>query len=579
MNLKESIIILILLFAGLLNLNAKNQNNKTFCNPLDLAYRFQFEGSYREAADPVIVLYKNQYWLFASKSGGYWFSDKLVNWTFIETTELPVEIYAPAVIAMNDSLYYLAGKNVYVTTHPESGKWKYRASINHEVSDPALFLDDNNRLYLFHGCKENRPLIGVELDKNSFLFIGDEKEIIYPDSFNRGWEVAGNTNEGKIKDVIDISNYLPWIEGSWMNKLNGKYYWQYAAPGTQFRSYADGVFVSDSILTGYHYTNYSPFSYKPAGFVTGTGHSCTFQDKNKGLWHVTSANISVRHRFERRSALFPTTILQDGQLVTNTYLGDYPQFIQRNNKKPLDTFAGWMLLSYRKPAKASSTQKNEQNLFIPENALDEDITTWWSATTGEEGEWFEVDLLKQCKIHSIQINFADENAKVQGRLRNDGYGYKIEISKNGLKWVSLYDNTLSIKDQPHHYFELNKVQTARFIRITNSHSPAGSNFSISGLRVFGKTSGNRPEKVQSISALRNKNDKRSAVIKWEPAAKADFYIIRYGIAPNKLYSSYPVYNTENIKINSLNSSTKYYLTIDAINECGITKGRQIFELK
>jgi len=41
-------------------------------------------------------------------------------------------------------------------------------------------------------------------------------------------------------------NEKPWIEGAWMNKYNGKYYFQYAAPGAQYRSYCDGVCVSDS---------------------------------------------------------------------------------------------------------------------------------------------------------------------------------------------------------------------------------------------------------------------------------------------------------------------------------------------
>lgn len=33
----------------------------------------------REAADPAIVLFKNQYMFFVSKSGGFWLSDDLIN--------------------------------------------------------------------------------------------------------------------------------------------------------------------------------------------------------------------------------------------------------------------------------------------------------------------------------------------------------------------------------------------------------------------------------------------------------------------------------------------------------------------
>ena len=44
-------------------------------NPMNLNYRFMIDGnSRREAADPVIEYFKGRYYLFASKSGGYWFA-------------------------------------------------------------------------------------------------------------------------------------------------------------------------------------------------------------------------------------------------------------------------------------------------------------------------------------------------------------------------------------------------------------------------------------------------------------------------------------------------------------------------
>ena len=46
-------------------------NPKTFCNPLNLNYRFMVDAiDAREAADPVMVLFKDNYYLFASRSGG-----------------------------------------------------------------------------------------------------------------------------------------------------------------------------------------------------------------------------------------------------------------------------------------------------------------------------------------------------------------------------------------------------------------------------------------------------------------------------------------------------------------------------
>ena len=44
----------------------------TICNPVDLSYRVCLNApSRREAADPTMVVFKGDYYLFAAKSGGY----------------------------------------------------------------------------------------------------------------------------------------------------------------------------------------------------------------------------------------------------------------------------------------------------------------------------------------------------------------------------------------------------------------------------------------------------------------------------------------------------------------------------
>ena len=40
----------------------------------------------------------------------------------------------------------------------------------------------------------------------------------------------------------------PYIEGAFMTKHDGLYYLQYACPGTQYNTYADGVYTSRSPL-------------------------------------------------------------------------------------------------------------------------------------------------------------------------------------------------------------------------------------------------------------------------------------------------------------------------------------------
>jgi beta-xylosidase len=139
-------------------------NQTTICNPLNLSYRFRLDTpSRREAADPTMVVYKGEYYLFASKSGGYFHSTDLIQWDLITTDDLPVEDYAPTAIVMNDTLYFMASAGapvtIYKTADPKSGQWQIaNAAFPIGMIDPDLFLDDDNRLFFYYGCSNINPI-------------------------------------------------------------------------------------------------------------------------------------------------------------------------------------------------------------------------------------------------------------------------------------------------------------------------------------------------------------------------------------------------------------------------------------
>lgn len=120
--------------------------------------------------------------------------------------------------------------------------------------------------------------------------ITEPKVVITHNPDEHGWENPGEFNE-KAKNGYN--------EGLWMNKYNGKYYLQYASPGVEFKTYADGVNTSDSPAGPFKYETYSPFSDNPGGFIAGAGHSSTFKDKYGNYWHVSSMSISIRYMFEK----------------------------------------------------------------------------------------------------------------------------------------------------------------------------------------------------------------------------------------------------------------------------------------
>jgi xylan 1,4-beta-xylosidase len=558
------ILPVFLLVAALL---PAQQTHRTFANPLNLDYRFMVDPpSRREAADPVIVLFRDEYWLFASKSGGYWHSKDLLDWSFVKPEGLPIEAYAPAVAEIGGALYYTACNiGLFRTTDPKGGKWE---SIGKpfDVGDPDLFVDDDGRVYLYYGLSYNGAISGMELDpKNGFQRIGEPWVCFRANYAQHGWERRGEENLGAVANGQYQEG--PWLEGSWMTKHNGTYYLQYAAPGTEFKTYADGVYTAKSPRGPFTYAANSPFSHKPTGFIGGAGHSATFRDRKGRYWHIATMAISVKHMFERRLGLFPVEFDEDGTMHANTVLGDYPQWAPEARKSG-SNLAGWMLLSYGKKAQASSSLDG----FGPEKAFDEDVRTLWSAKTDKPGEWLSVDLGKTATIQAVQVNFAEHEATATGRVPGLAHQYRLEASGDGKTWTTLADHSESDKDAPHDYVELAQPATARYVHVMNIRMAGGGPFSIRDLRIFGNGGENAPA-APEFSAHRDASDPRNAVVRWEIARGADGYIVRYGIAPGKLYQNYEVRGQKELALHGLNAETDYYVTVDAFNDSGRTPGR------
>jgi len=558
----------LLLIAGCAT--ARVDRRSTFANPLDLDYRFMPDTvSWRQAADPLVVLHGDEYYLFASKSGGYWHSRDMRAWTLVVPEGLPLEDYAPAVVSIDGRLYYTAHKSraLFTTDDPTAGRWRKVADLG-EYADPALFLDDDGRLYLYYGSGLNGSISAVELDpRHDFRVIGGPYTLLTADYADHGWERSGADNLGAT--MTEGFRIGPYVEGSWMTKHDGRYYLQYAAPGTVWPTYADGVYTSTSPTSGFTYAPYSPFSYKPGGFIGGAGHSGLFRDKTGNYWRITTMVVSVKHKFERRLGLFPAGFDAEGVLRTNTYLGDYPQFLPGVARSPLDSNrTAWMLLSGGKRASASSSLPGHQ----PGLAFDENVRTHWSASTATAGEWLAVDLGRASRLRAVQINFAEQGTTARLREGAKPARYVVERSDDGERWMTLIDRSTATRDAPHAYVELEQPVNARYLRITNVAAAAGGMFSIRDLRVFGESSVLPPDAVGDIIVRRDADD-RTVTLSWTPSPRATSYVVRFGTAPDKLYSSYEVANVTTLTMNALNRGVTYYFTVDAVNEGGVTPGR------
>jgi hypothetical protein len=357
-----------------------------------------------------------------------------------------------------------------------------------------------------------------------------------------------------------------------MTKHNGRYYFQYGAPGTEFSGYADGVVVGDKPLFDGASTQpqSDPLSMKLGGFARGAGHGSTYQDNFGNFWHISTIMLSVKNNFERRLGIWPAGFDKDDVMWCNTAFGDYPHYLPTSTKRNYgEGFTGWMLLNYKKPIAVSSTLGG----YDANNANDEDIKTYWSAASANKGEWIQSDLGNVSTVNAIQINYADQDVDSNrlGKFNDQYHQYKLYYSVDGKKWNVLVDKSNNRTDVPHDYIEIEKPVQARFIKLENIHMPTGK-FAISGLRVFGNGNGARPDAVKTFFVLRTEKDPRSGWIKWNPVSNAYAYNIYYGTSPDKLYNCIMVYNNNYNEywFKGMDKMKTYYFTIEAVNENGVS---------
>lgn len=591
----------LLLVAGMIAITVTGlPQQKTYCNPINIDYgytpipNFSEWGRHRATADPVIVTYKGDYYLFSTNQWGYWWSSDMLNWTFISKKFLRPwnagvydELCAPGVGIIGDTMLlfgstYTSKFTLWMSTNPKANEWKPLVD-SFEIGgwDPSFFTDEDGRLYMYNGSSNRYPMYGIELNRKTFQPIGTRKEMYVLEPWRFGWQRFGEHMDNTFLD--------PFIEGSHMTKYKNKYYLQYGAPGTEFSGYADGLLIGHDPLGPFEAQS-DPLSFKLGGFVRGAGHGATFQDNYKNYWHISTTVISVKNTFERRLGIWPAGFDADDVMYCNTTFGDYPHFIPgagfsgssygTNGKSGY--FTGWMLLNYNKPVQVSSTLGG----YLPNHAVDELSKTYWSATTANKGEWIQTDLGAVSTVKAIQVNYADQDVSFPKEMDTIFLGktiglfhqYKMYYSLDGKKWTVLIDKSNNKTDVPHDYVELEKPVQARFIKLENIHMPAGK-FAISGLRVFGNGNGATPDPVEGFIVLRTEKDKRSAFIKWKPVDNAFAYNIYYGTQPSKLYTSIMVHANNEYWLKTMDSQNPYYFCIEAVNENGVSERTKVIEVK
>ena len=543
----------------------------TFTNPIEITID---NGRSGRAGEAVVVLHKDVYYLFiTSRGGGYWQSDNLRDWSYIEAPNFPSG--CPSVVSNGEMLYASGDKgrrDVFATTDPQSGDWEKVGYYEREYGDANMFWDDDGKLYLYWGWSQILPFQVVELDpENEFKEVGEPRTLFFGDYEAHGFE--RRRPDDVIWSIFSYRDYYPeenpWIEGPFMIKHEGKYYLQYAAIGLELSTYSHGIYVSDNPLGPFEYSPHNPLTFKTTGYMLGAGHGSTFHDKNGQLWTIAMVPSYYGGNGSSELALFPTAVDEDGVMYSNTAFGDYPQYYPGVKPNAVDNgFTGWLLLSHKKKVEVSSTLEG----YPAKNAVDEEFMTHWSAESGEPGEYMTVDLGTESNIYALQINFDRQDANLpSGRgfaplpILDRYQSFTVEVSSDNKTWETIIDKSNNKLDRHHDYTELADPVTARYVKVTNVFTHDEGKFAIQELRVFGNPEKATYTKVKEVTVVRDPEDPRNANLLWQPVDGADGYVVRYGIEPDKLYNNYMVYDDYSLYIHSLNRDEKYYFEVEAFD--------------
>jgi len=200
------------------------------------------ENDTRSTADPSGLYYQGIWYVYGSQ-GALWSSKDFVNWDFTDLSYAYTMAPTIAIRTGDDGKdkFYLAGNSteLFVANNPKGkftsvGAFMYNGKrISPQNNDVDIFVDDDNRMYLYWGMGPG--IYGAELDVNNpTKLLTEPKELIEFDPNNQ-YERFGQHNQ-------NWENGFP--EGAWVIKYRGTYYLTWATAGTQYDTYCIGAYKS-----------------------------------------------------------------------------------------------------------------------------------------------------------------------------------------------------------------------------------------------------------------------------------------------------------------------------------------------
>ena len=468
---------------------------RTYCNPLPFQdyprgiccrapsvyddWSIWRKRDFREAADPTVLYHDGKWYLYASAGMAY-VSEDFVTWRYHPIDSIMG--YAPTIVAFRGK-FYLTGSHtpLYVSDlplgpftvagevvlPPDSGDWL----------DPMYFADGDD-LYAYWGWSANagnlkQGVYGARMDPDAPWRLASKPQRLIGFDPSHVWERRGSNNEDPSRSAV---------EGAWMLKREGRYYLVYAAPNTQWRTYAMGVYVGDGPLGPFRYQDGNPIIRKTHGLVQGPGHGCISPGPNNTWWVFYTCVVAHIHKYERRCGMDPVGFDAEGNLfVPGATATETPQWAPGVLDHPeLGNDTGLLPLSVDKPATASSCLPGREPRF----AVDNRLQTFWQAAKDDSEPWLEVDLDGDFLLSAIRIHWMEPGLDYDNGVPPGPVQYRLEVDDGSGEWRTALDRTSNDTDLLIDY-QVMEPTPARKVRLTVTGHPKGVRVAVLSFTAFG----------------------------------------------------------------------------------------------
>jgi xylan 1,4-beta-xylosidase len=485
--------------------------SRRYCNPLAIETSSQ-DGSPRGVSlgDVTVVRENNRYYMFCT-GGGAWVSEDLVNWKYSPVQgRVPV---APGVVKYN-GYFYMSGNGAplyrasdILGPYEQVGDWKdpngqaWTGTANNgrtwEGAFDVYFFIDNNKPYLYYPGRGPEGMYVVPLDpENLSQFAAAPKRLFGFDKSHQ-WERYGEMNE---------YSEVTWIEGPWMIKHNDTYYLEYSASGTQWLSYATGVYTSKSPLGPFTYAPRNPILRKTTGVVTGPGHGCVVKGPDGNFWQFYTI-VLANPPGGRRIGMDPIGFDENGNLFVRgpTETPQWAPGVVDDPARQSNSGSIPLTINKLRAMNARSTFSSQRTGHEASYAVDNSNGTWWEPAEDDKqpsltldlGPATEFDPVQQFMIDSCRIEFITgggfgfrsgrRSGTTQPTNTTIAHQYKIEASADGAAYTTVLDKT---ENNITKYIEFEEILPAacRFVRLTITDWPRidNANLGIMEFTVFGK---------------------------------------------------------------------------------------------